>query len=95
MTKIKAILKAIEVDFVEDTNDKDFVKKILESKQEIKESKTVKVALEDLWKQSLPKRRNLIWFTGKSGNKIINRKISELLEDLKVHPFEGVGKQKL
>ena len=48
--KIKAILKAIEVDFVEDTNDKDFVKKILESKQEIKEGKTVKVALEDLWK---------------------------------------------
>ena len=48
--KIKAILKAIEVDFVEDTNHKDFVKKILESKQEIKEGKTVKVALEDLWK---------------------------------------------
>ena len=48
--KIKAILKAIEVDFVEDTYDKDFVKKILESKQEIKEGKTVKVALEDLWK---------------------------------------------
>ena len=48
--KIKAILKAIEVDFVEDTYDKDFVKKILESKQEIKEGKTVKVALEYLWK---------------------------------------------
>ena len=48
--KIKAILKAIEVDFIEDTYDKDFVKKILESKQEIKEGKTVKVALEDLWK---------------------------------------------
>ncbi len=28
----------------------------------------------------------------KSGNKIIQRKISELLEDLQVHPFEGVGK---
>lgn len=48
--KIKAILKAIEVDFIEETYDKDFVKKILESKQEIKEGKTVKVALEDLWK---------------------------------------------
>lgn len=48
--KIKAILKAIEVDFIEETYDKDFVKKILESKQEIKERKTVKVALEDLWK---------------------------------------------
>ena len=47
---IKAILKAIEVDFIEETYDKDFVKKILESKQEIKEGKTVKVALEDLWK---------------------------------------------
>lgn len=48
--KIKAILKAIEVDFIEETYDKEFVKKILESKQEIKEGKTVKVALEDLWK---------------------------------------------
>lgn len=48
--KIKAILKAIEVDFIEETYDKDFVKKILEAKQEIKEGKTVKVALEDLWK---------------------------------------------
>ena len=48
--KIKAILKAIEVDFIEETYDKDFVKKIQESKQEIKEGKTVKVALEDLWK---------------------------------------------
>ncbi len=47
---IKAILKAIEVDFIEETYDKDFVKKILEAKQEIKEGKTVKVALEDLWK---------------------------------------------
>ena len=28
----------------------------------------------------------------KSVNKIIQRKISELLEDLQVHPFEGVGK---
>ena len=48
--KIKAILKAIEVDFIEETYDKEFVKKILESKQEIKEGKTEKVALEDLWK---------------------------------------------
>ncbi len=28
----------------------------------------------------------------KSGNKIVQNKISELLEDLQVHPFEGIGK---
>ncbi|AZI33594.1 Txe/YoeB family addiction module toxin [Kaistella carnis] len=28
----------------------------------------------------------------KSGNKIVQKKISELLEDLQVHPFEGIGK---
>lgn len=28
----------------------------------------------------------------KSGDKIVQNKISELLEDLQVHPFEGIGK---
>lgn len=28
----------------------------------------------------------------KSGNKIVQKKISELLGDLQVHPFEGIGK---
>lgn len=28
----------------------------------------------------------------KSGKKIVQKKISELLEDLQVHPFEGIGK---
>ncbi|WP_313502426.1 Txe/YoeB family addiction module toxin [Kaistella carnis] len=28
----------------------------------------------------------------KSGNKIVQKKISELFEDLQVHPFEGIGK---
>lgn len=28
----------------------------------------------------------------KSENKIVQNKISELLEDLQVHPFEGIGK---
>ncbi|WP_312818961.1 Txe/YoeB family addiction module toxin [Kaistella carnis] len=28
----------------------------------------------------------------KSENKIVQKKISELLEDLQVHPFEGIGK---
>lgn len=28
----------------------------------------------------------------KSGNKIIQKKISDLLEDLQINPFEGIGK---
>ena len=31
-------------------------------------------------------------FWKKSGNKIIQRKISELLEDLQNNPFDGIGK---
>lgn len=48
--KIKAILKAIEVDFVEDTYDKDFVKKIQKSRLEIEQGDTKKIALASLWK---------------------------------------------
>jgi toxin YoeB len=28
----------------------------------------------------------------KSGNKIIQKKIAQLFNDMKVHPFEGIGK---
>ena len=48
--KIKAILKAIEVDFVEDTYDKDFVKKIQKSRLEIEQGDTKKIGLANLWK---------------------------------------------
>lgn len=52
LRKVKTILKAIEVDFVEieEPYDKDFIKKIQKSRQEIKKGETQKVALEDLWK---------------------------------------------
>lgn len=48
--KIKAILKAIEVDFVEHTYDKDFVKKIQKSRLEIEQGDTKKIGLANLWK---------------------------------------------
>ena len=48
--KIKAILKAIEVDFVEDTYDKDFVEKIQKSRLEIEQGDTKKIARASLWK---------------------------------------------
>ncbi|WP_184544159.1 Txe/YoeB family addiction module toxin [Mucilaginibacter sp. FT3.2] len=28
----------------------------------------------------------------KSGNKIVQKKISQLFDDMKAHPFEGIGK---
>ncbi|HEY9560415.1 MAG TPA: Txe/YoeB family addiction module toxin [Anseongella sp.] len=31
----------------------------------------------------------------KSGNKRIQKKISELIENIKIHPFEGIGKPEL
>lgn len=47
---IKKILKAIEVDFTEETYDKDFVKKIQKSRLEIEQGDTKKIALANLWK---------------------------------------------
>lgn len=50
--RIRKILDAVEISFEEseEVYDEEFVNKILKSKQEIKEGKTVKIALEDLWK---------------------------------------------
>ena len=48
--KIKTILKAIEVDFTEETYDTDFVKKIQKSRLEIEQGDTKKIALANLWK---------------------------------------------
>ncbi|KFC24472.1 DUF2683 family protein [Chryseobacterium sp. FH1] len=52
LAKIKTILKAIEVDFIEseDSYDKDFVSKIEKSRKEISKGETKKIALDDLWK---------------------------------------------
>lgn len=46
--KIKTILKAIEVDFVEETYDTDFVKKIQKSRLEIEQGETEKIELASL-----------------------------------------------
>ena len=48
--KIKAILKAIEIEFVEDSYDQDFVKKIQKSRLEIEQGDTEKIPLSGLWK---------------------------------------------
>jgi len=50
LTKIKAVLKAIEVDFIEEPYDKNFVEKIHKSRQEIMKGDTKKITLDELWK---------------------------------------------
>ena len=52
LAKIKTILKAIEVDFIEsgEPYNKDFIKKIEKSRKEILNGETKKIALKDLWK---------------------------------------------
>ncbi|WP_379966615.1 DUF2683 family protein [Epilithonimonas sp. UC225_85] len=52
LAKIKTILKAIEVDFIESETpyDKDFVNKIEKSRKEISNGETKKIALNNLWK---------------------------------------------
>ncbi|QIY84657.1 hypothetical protein SAMN05660493_03160 [Epilithonimonas bovis DSM 19482] len=52
LAKIKTILKAIEVDFIEsgEPYNKDFIKKIEKSRKEISNGETKKIALKDLWK---------------------------------------------
>ncbi len=52
LRKIKAILKAIDADFweVKEPYNEEFVSKIQKSREEIKNGKTRKIALEDLWK---------------------------------------------
>lgn len=52
LRRIKDFLKELDVDFDEtdDVYDKDFVKKIEKSREEIKKGETKKIALDDLWK---------------------------------------------
>ena len=52
LRRIKDFLKELDVDFDEtdDVYDKDFVKKIEKSREEIKKGETKTIALDDLWK---------------------------------------------
>ena len=50
---IKAFMKALKIKFVvtkETTYNTEFVKKIEESRQQAKDGKTVKIALDEIWK---------------------------------------------
>jgi len=52
LTAVKAVLKALKVDFdeTETAYHPEFVTKIAEGEEDIKAGRTVKVTLEDLWK---------------------------------------------
>ncbi len=51
---LKAFAKALKMKFEvtrEESYDPDFVAKIQESRQQVREGKTVKIELDDLWKE--------------------------------------------
>ncbi|HWK57407.1 MAG TPA: DUF2683 family protein [Parapedobacter sp.] len=52
LTAIKAVLKALKVDFEESktTYNADFVAKMQEGEEDIKAGRTVKMTLDELWK---------------------------------------------
>ena len=52
LTAVKAILKALKVDFDEAKTayDPEFVTKMAEGEEDIKAGRTVKVTLDDIWK---------------------------------------------
>ena len=52
LTAVKAVLKALKVDFDETQTEyhREFVAKIAEGEEDIKAGRTVKVTLDDLWK---------------------------------------------
>ncbi|WP_299579225.1 DUF2683 family protein [Mucilaginibacter sp.] len=52
LTAVKAVLKALKVDFdeTETTYNPEFVTKMAEGEEDIKAGRTVKVTLNDLWK---------------------------------------------
>lgn len=54
LTAVKAILKALKVDFdeTETVYNSEFVSKITEGEEDIKAGRTVKVTLDNLWKYS-------------------------------------------
>ena len=53
---IKAFMKGLKIKFVvskETTYNTEFVKKIEESRQQAKDGKTVKIALDEIWKYNI------------------------------------------
>ena len=52
LTAVKAVLKALKVDFTESATpyNAEFMAKIAEGEEDIKAGRTVKVTLDDLWK---------------------------------------------
>ncbi len=48
---LKAFMKALKIRFEESTYDPDFIAKIQKSRQQIREEKTVQIALDDIWKE--------------------------------------------
>lgn len=53
---LKAVMKALKIAFEEKAEEQpynpEFVKKIEESRQQAREGKTVRIALDDIWKES-------------------------------------------
>lgn len=52
LAAIKAFVKALKIDFTTEKSpyNPNFVKEILQAKEDIKNGKGVKIAIEDLWK---------------------------------------------
>jgi len=52
LAAIKAFVKALKIDFTmeKDTYNEDFVKEILQAREDIKNGKGVKVNVDELWK---------------------------------------------
>ncbi|MDR3697942.1 DUF2683 family protein [Mucilaginibacter sp.] len=52
LTALKAFIKAMKIDFRSEKSpyDPEFVEKILQGREDIKNSKGVRIATEDLWK---------------------------------------------
>ena len=52
LTALKAFIKALKIDFKSEKSpyDPEFVKKILQGREDIKNGKGIRIATEDLWK---------------------------------------------
>jgi hypothetical protein len=52
LTALKAFIKAMKIDFKSEKSpyDPDFVQKILQGREDIKNGKGIRIATEDLWK---------------------------------------------
>jgi hypothetical protein len=52
LTALKAFIKALKIDFKSEESpyDPEFVEKILQGREDIKNGKGIKIATEDLWK---------------------------------------------